>query len=218
MQEWRKTLVAGAVALSLAGCETMENTDDSTRTKTEGAVAGAVVGALLGAAIGGDAKGAAIGAAIGGGTGYLIGSEVAKRKQQYANTEDFLNAEIGRTQQLNADARAYHEQTRNEIAALDREAKDLRAKYSQGKVKSDKLNKKRREIEQMIADNRKMQESLQKEYDLNKEVVSEEAPARAKDDPYIRRLEKENKELRRQIDNLRSDGDQLAQINERLSI
>lgn len=218
MRDWQKTLVASAVAVSLTGCQTTGESEDSTRTKTEGAVAGAVVGALLGAAIGGDAKGAAIGAAIGGGTGYLIGSEVAKRKQQYASTEDYLNAEIGRTQQLNADARAYHEQTRNEIAVLDQEASNLRAQYRKGKIKSDQLTKKRRELEKVIADNRKMQESLQKEYDLNKEVVSQEAPDRRKDDPYIRKLEKENAELRRQIDNLRNDGEQLAQINERLSI
>lgn len=64
------------------------------RTVGGGAVAGAILGGLIGLAVGGSNRGAAAaigavaGAAVGGATGYYV----ARRKQQYANENDRLNA------------------------------------------------------------------------------------------------------------------------------
>jgi len=212
----KRALAAGVVlALTLTGCDTMPTMSDQNRTKAEGAGVGALVGAAVGYAVGGDAKGAAIGAAIGGAAGFALGNEVAKRKQQYANEEAFLEAEIARTERLNQEALAYHRKTKEEIAQLDRETDKLRDSYKKGKASEKDLRKKQKELDQRIAKNEEKRKELQKEYEINQQVLAEGSKG---NDKYLDRLEKENRQLKEQIGKLQKDGEQLAQINERLSI
>lgn len=190
---------------------------DSQRTKTEGAVLGGLLGGLIGLATG-DEKGAAIGAVLGAGAGYLIGNEVAKRKEKYASTEEFLDAEIARTAEFNETARAQQGRLRKEIAALDRETLELQARYRQGSATRAQLSDKKRDLDARLAKNRDFEQVLQKEYDLNTEILAAERGSRPTNDPYLSRLEKENDELRLQIEQLREGSNQLAEINERLSV
>ena len=200
-----------------AGETTESGQTDSQRTKTEAAVIGGLLGGLIGAAAG-DSKGAAIGALLGAGAGYLVGSEVAKRKEQYASTEEFLDAEIARTAEFNDTARAQHERLRRDIAALDKETASLQAKYRQGTASKDQLAAKKQDLDARLAKNREFEEALQKEHDINARILAEERQSRPEDDPYLGKLEKENNDLRRQIEQLREDSTQLAEINERLSV
>jgi hypothetical protein len=190
---------------------------DSERTRTEGAVLGGILGGLIGLAAG-DSKGAAIGALVGAGVGYAVGSEVAKRKQQYATTEAFLDAEIARTAEFNQTARAQHERLRRDIAALDKETAALQAQYRAGQASRAQLAAKKRDLDAKLAKNREFEEALQKEYEINAEILAQESKSRPAADPYLSRLEKENDDLRAQIDQLRRDSAQLAQINDRLSV
>lgn len=209
----------------LTGCVTNQpmndsagsSQSDSDRTKTEGAVFGAVLGGLIGLATG-DKKGAVIGAALGAGAGYLVGNEVAKRKQAYATDEAFLDAEIARTGEFNQTARAYNQRLRNEIAALDREADSLRARYRSGKANKRQLLAKKQELSDKIVKHQEFESTLQKEYEINSEVLAQERKSRKAADPYLTRLARENSDLKVQIDQLRTDSEQLAQINERLSV
>lgn len=140
---------------------------------------------------------------------------MAKRKQQYANDEDFLEAEIARTERLNQDAKEYHSRTRQEIAQLDKETEKLRANYKKGKASEKDLGKKRKDLEQRIAKNDEKRQTLQREYEINQEVLAQGSKG---NDKYLAKLEKENRILKEQIERLRGNGEQLAQINERLSI
>ena len=228
-----KTFVKKAVPVMLvgsliAGCvsnQPMNDTDDSggspqsdtDRTKTEGAVFGAILGGLIGLAAG-DKQGAAIGALVGAGVGYAVGSEVAKRKQEYATTEEFLDAEIARTAEFNDTARAHHERLRKEIVVLDKETKALQSKYRAGKANKAQLAAKKSQLEEKLAKNNEFEETLQKEYEINSEILAEERKVRKAQDPYLSKLEKENGDLRVQIEQLRKDSEQIAQINERLSV
>jgi len=215
-------------AALLAGCVSNPSVDDepagsgsaqtdSDRTKTEGAVIGGILGGLIGLAAG-DSKGAAIGAVVGAGLGYAVGSEVAKRKQEYATTEEFLNAEIARTAEFNDTARAQHERLRRDIAALDKETAALQAQYRAGQASRAQLAAKKRDLDAKLAKNREFEQTLQKEYEINAEILAQESKSRPAADPYLGRLEKENNDLRAQIEQLRQDSAQLAQINERLSV
>jgi chromosome segregation ATPase len=213
--------------LLLAGCVSNPAVDeptagttvqsDSQRTKTEAAVLGGLLGGLIGLATG-DEKGAAIGAVLGAGAGYVIGSEVAKRKEKYASDEEFLDAEIARTAEFNETARAQHGRLRKEIAALDRETLELQAQYRQGNATRAQLSEKKRDLDARLAKNREFEGVLEKEYELNAEILAAERQSRPQDDPYLSRLEKENDELRMQIEQLREGSNQLAEINERLSV
>lgn len=212
----------------LAGCVTNQSRNDtesatapsqsdSQRTKTEGAVFGALLGGLIGLAAG-DEKGAVIGAAVGAGAGYLVANEIAKRKEAYATSEDFLDAETARTAEFNQTARAQHQRLREEIAALDTETAGLRKQYKSGQASRDQLLAKKRQLSEKIAKNQEFESTLQKEYEINSEILAEERKTRKASDPYVARLEKENNDLKVQIEQLQNDSTQLAQINERLSV
>ncbi|MCW8906138.1 MAG: glycine zipper domain-containing protein [Sedimenticola sp.] len=194
------------------------NQSDTDRTKTEGAVFGAVLGGLLGLAAGGDKEDLALGAALGAGVGYLVGNEVAKRKQAYATNEEFLDAEIARTAEFNKTAKAYNERLQAEIVALDKETDSLRAMYQSGQATRNQLLAKKKEMDERIAKNQEFESTLQKEYEINTEVLAQESKSRKPDDPYITQLVKENSDLKAQIERLRKDSEQMAQINERLSV
>ena len=199
----------------VTGCANIQ--DDQQRTQAEGAAAGAVIGALIGYAIDKE-QGAAIGAVIGGGAGFVVGNEIAKRKKAYANTEDFLNAQIARVAEFNRTTLAYNNKLRREIASLDRESKRLQAQYKSGAIKKQTLVSKRNALNEKIASSKKLEQTLVQEQKVQSQILAEERKTRPANDPYIRKLEREVKTLQGNIDTLRSNNTQLAQIDPRLSV
>ncbi len=146
-----RALMAGVLCVPLlAGCDGGANDPGLTpeqrriraqraeqdRTVGGGAVAGAVIGGLLGLAVGGNnrgtaaAVGAVAGAALGGATGYYV----ARRKQQYANENQRLDAMTGDVRAENqqmaqfvADSRAVVAQDKADLARLRGEYANRRA-------------------------------------------------------------------------------------------
>lgn len=227
-----KPLTVCLLAATLgAGCQSNPSQDDSgsgyetsggsssdaTRTKTEGAMAGALIGGLLGYAIGGDSKGALIGAAVGGGAGFLVGNEIAKRKQQYASEEDFLDAEIVSAQEYNATTLAYNDKLRGEIAQLERDTKLLESRYRAGLAGRDEVIREREKVQQELASANQVYENLEKEYEI-KTAILQEQQQQGGDSPQVRALEQEIAQLKRNMDELQSQSVQLAQIDERLTV
>jgi uncharacterized membrane protein len=219
-------LVSGVlVAALLSGCVATGGperpdsaaSDDQTATRVQGSLLGALVGGLIGAAAG-DGKGALIGAAVGAGVGYLAGNEVAKRKAQYAREEDFLDAEIAQAEALNREAVAYNDRLRGQIASLDAESKALTARYRTGQASRDQLAAQRNSVQERLTKSRQVEENLRKEHDVKAAVAKEERGQRGGDDPYVKSLEKQVKELQANIDNLHRGSAQLARIDERLSV
>jgi hypothetical protein len=214
-------LLAGTLAV---GCQTNPTqtdtgggSSDATRTKTEGAVAGAAIGALLGYAIGGDSKGALIGAALGGGTGFFVGNEIAKRKQQYASDEDFLDAEIASAKEYNATTVAYNNKLRGEIAQLDRDTKLLESRYRAGLASRDELAREQESVQQELASANQLYDDLKKEYEIKTAILQEEQQQDG-GSPQVKALEREIAQLKKNMDELQSQSVQLAQIDERLTL
>jgi uncharacterized membrane protein len=219
-------LVSGVlVAALLSGCVATGGperpdsaaSDDQTATRVQGSLLGALVGGLIGAAAG-DGKGALIGAAVGAGVGYLAGNEVAKRKAQYAREEDFLDAEIAQAEALNREAVAYNDKLRGQIASLDAESKQLAARYRSGQANRDQLAAQRKTVQERLTKSRQVEDNLRKEHEVKAAVAKEERGQRGGDDPYVKSLEKQVKELQANIDNLHRGSAQLARIDERLSV
>ena len=222
------TLLAGAL---LAGCQSnpsqtdegggyttgSSSTSDTNRTRAEGAIGGAVIGGLLGLAIGGDSKGALIGAALGTGVGLIVGNEIAKRKQQYASEEDFLDAEIASAKEYNATAVAYNNKLRRDIAQLDRDTQRLQSRYKAGLASRDDLANERDSVKNQIASAKKVYENLEKEYEI-KVAILEEQKKKGSNTPRVRALEQEIGQLKKNMDQLQSQSVQLAQIDDRLTL
>jgi len=197
-----------------SGCASL---DDQGRTRAEGTAAGAVIGGLLGYAIG-DERGAAIGAAVGAGAGYAIGNEVAKRKQAYASTEDFLDSEIARVQEFNETTVAYNEQVRTEIARLEAEAERMQARVASGEMARSELQSERKAIALRLDKSEALEKSLARELEVQQHILAEEGGNRPEDDPYLAQLSAEVEDLQRNLNQLRDDSAQLASIDERLSV
>lgn len=142
------TSIVLATTLALGGCIGGTQTDDTTRTRSEGAIGGALLGALAGQLLGGDTKSTLIGASFGAAAGYIVGNEVAKRKQEYKNAEDLIAGETRRTEEtlyqvqkantsLEQDIRNY----RVEISRLNQQVKRDSSKRSELKAQKVKLDK-----------------------------------------------------------------------------
>ena len=95
MQRSLQTLTVACVCFIFGAC-TMNN---SNRVRTESSALGAGIGATLGYFAAGK-KGAAIGAALGGAAGLAGGHYMAKRKEHFADTQDFIRSEIAYVEQV----------------------------------------------------------------------------------------------------------------------
>lgn len=96
-----------AATVACSGCA--QKMSDGQRTRAEGTGAGAAGGAVIGHVLAGP-RGAVIGATVGAAIGYAVGDNVAKDKEQRAQSEDALNKVIAEAkastsefQQINAD-------------------------------------------------------------------------------------------------------------------
>lgn len=214
MKIMKTVLLVLLICVFIPGCAGMS---DQNRTKAEGTTVGVVAGGLLGLVIGGE-KGAAIGALAGAGVGFLVGNEIAKRKQAYASNEDFLNAEIASTQEFNNTTLAYNAKMARDIVALQKESKNLRAKYDSGKVKKSSLAAQSKSLQKRIIENQKLEDTLAKELKVQNEILTQERKDRPTDDQYIARLEKEVNILQKNLETLREGSTQLASIDQRLSV
>jgi surface antigen len=89
--------LAAAMAVSVAGCETNQQT---------GTLVGAGTGALIGASLGRGTSGRLLGAGIGAALGAIVGSEIGRRlderdRQMYAQTATYAaeSAPVGQPQE-----------------------------------------------------------------------------------------------------------------------
>lgn len=101
---------------------------DSALTRLQGVGIGVPTGGGVGAGIGalaggkkGAAIGAGIGALVGGIAGYAWGDSVAKEKNQYARTEEYVRAHIKQLDSRVDDAEETNEKLQDQIAAMRKE-------------------------------------------------------------------------------------------------
>jgi hypothetical protein len=156
----RSAIAAVLCAAMLGGCETSggfagdpsltpeqrrlrAQEQDFKRTVGEGAVAGALLGGLIGALAGGKRNRAA-GALIGAGAGALLGGAtgyyVARKKREYVNENQRLDAMTADVRQDNARLEAYVANTRTVVAQNRAELARLRASYNTRQATRDELN------------------------------------------------------------------------------
>ena len=179
-------LIAALVGLLVSGCAGM---NDQQTTVAQGAGVGALLGALAGQAIGGDTRSTLIGAAAGGLIGAAVGNSIAERKAQYANEEDFLNAEIARNQEFIREADAENRQLYADIARLDRESRRLAREYRAGKASRNALVQQKSSLEKQLAKAKQVNSLAEKQLADANTVYSESRQKRGAQDQYTRKLE-----------------------------
>jgi len=135
-----------ACSLFLSGCANMS---DGNKTRAQGTALGAVGGAILGAGVGalcglasgkpediiaGAIIGGAAGAVGGGVLGYNYGKEVAEKKAQYANSEQFYAAQINECDQNTAAIKKANVQLSRSVAELEKRKANLDQQLAAGQI------------------------------------------------------------------------------------
>lgn len=182
----RQLVIATLVGSLLSGCAGM---NDQQTTVAQGAGFGALLGAVAGQAIGGNTRSTLIGAAAGGLIGAAVGSSIAERKAQYANEEDFLNAEIARNQEFIREADEENRQLYAEIGRLDRESQRLAREYRAGKASRNAMVQQRSALEKQLAKAKQVNSLAEKQLADANTVYSESKQKRGPQDQYTRKLE-----------------------------
>lgn len=130
-----KSVLMVMLALGMTvGMNSCSEMSDGTITRMQGTGIGAAGGAAVGAGVGalaGGGDGAAIGgsagALIGGIVGYFWGDSVAKRKEAFRSTEDYIRANSRVLDNRISELRKMNSSLSDEIAELRRENRRLSA-------------------------------------------------------------------------------------------
>jgi len=203
-------------------------TDDATRTKTEGAAFGALLGGLLGAATGaalspgnrgsGALIGAGIGAVGGGAAGYVYGSNVAERKQKYANEEDRLDGEITVVKKYNADLQQQNTALASNINDLKVRIKQLQSKKTSLKEKAYLTDEEQKYVNGTLEKNNKDIARYSQELASLSQYKQEQESKSGKSAPQVASLDQEITLLRNQINTLDSNNKQMAKLADNLTV
>lgn len=122
----RSIAAVSALSMLTATVPSCSNMSDSMLTMTQGGATGALAGSAIGSLIGylctKKTKGTVIGALIGGGTGALAGLfygyKVAKAKEEYARTEDYIQANLVAIDSQIDSAKLYNAEMQTAISLL----------------------------------------------------------------------------------------------------
>jgi len=203
-------------------------TDDATRTKTEGTALGALLGGLVGAATGaaldsgnrgrGALIGAGIGAVGGGAAGYVYGSNVAERKQKYANEEDRLDGEINVVKKYNADLQQQNTALASNINDLKERIKLLQSKKKSLKNKAYLTAEEQKYINGTLEKNNKDIARYNQELASLSQYKQEQESKGGKSAPQVASLDQEITLLRNQINTLDSNNKQMAKLSDNLTV
>lgn len=154
VSHFRHRLIATAASLLLAvpACST-----DRSQTVGQATGVGALLGAAVGAGIGyavdkgdGAAWGAALGAAAGAGTGYVVGSNTADDKEEYARLESTLQGDIAQAQTQRSTTNQQIAAIHSDLDRLEQEHRNLLASRDSYDVKRAQLVARKNELDRSI--------------------------------------------------------------------
>ncbi len=184
------------------------NTGCVSTTEGQGAALGSLAGLGIGALAckGKDqAKCMAAGAVIGGGLGYAAGTVVAERQKQYANDEDFFDAQITQTAQLNRKLASDNSSLRASIKSDQRQLSSLNAKYKKGQATGDQLTAAKSSLDQKRLASEKSYNAAKQELEVQKTVLADMKKKGASQAGRVKKMEKEVVNLQKQVDDLQEN-------------
>lgn len=195
-----------ATAMAVTSLCTL-NTGCVTSTEGQGAALGSLAGLGIGALAcqGKDqAKCMAAGALIGGGLGYAAGTVVAARQKQYANQEDFFDAQITQTAQLNRKLATDNKSLRASIRSDQRQVAALNAKYKRGEASGDQLKAAKSSLDQKRLAAQKSYDEAKNELSVQQAVLADMKKQGASQTVRVKKLDKEVNKLQAQIQDLQT--------------
>ncbi|NKC21224.1 hypothetical protein CWC29_020805 [Pseudoalteromonas sp. S4498] len=167
----RKNLVAASIMTALlSGCAM---TDD-TKTRAEGASTGALIGGALGLVLGDNKQAAMIGALIGAVAGDLYTKSVVKKKQDYANTELYMQDVIKGAQEKLIAAKNEREKIHLEIEGYTAQLESIEAESQKRSAEYSGLETQKDSLSKAVSKSAKLVEILTEEIQYQKDVLAQE--------------------------------------------
>ncbi|MBR8844296.1 MULTISPECIES: glycine zipper domain-containing protein [Pseudoalteromonas] len=167
----RKNLVAASIMTALlSGCAM---TDD-TQTRAEGASTGALIGGALGLVLGDNKQAAMIGALIGAVAGDLYAKSVVKKKQDYANTELYMQDVIKGAQEKLIAAKNEREKIHLEIEGYTAQLESIEAESQKRSAEYSSLETQKDSLSKAVSKSAKLVEILTEEIQYQKDVLAQE--------------------------------------------
>lgn len=199
-----------AVAL-LAGCGS-----DRANTQAGGTAFGAALGCGLGVLIGGNAQSCAIGAAAGGVTGYVAGTAVANKKEEYAQREDTLDSQTASAQQMNSALLDRNAQLRTDLAAREKRLAALEQGVSSSTTTKKQLSQERDQVRRRINDLQPVVSSAGEEL-AQQQGLLREAQAKGASPDDVAEYKAQVAAMERNVAELNQLVQQYAEVDDRIS-
>lgn len=189
--------------------------NDQNATRAQGAGAGAALGAGIGALVGGDTEDILLGAAVGGLAGLAVGEAVARKKADYATTEDMIVQERRIVSEKADQVGAYNASLERNLDVLNNDIAALETEITRGRdEQAARLELRRRAAADLDLARQHLAE-VNQEIDVSRKVyfeaLSGSEPVNLVEwDRRIRELERRRDELARLIGDFETSARRIA--------
>ncbi|SIO96322.1 YMGG-like glycine zipper-containing protein [Vibrio spartinae] len=165
----------GFVSIGLFGCLLLSGcaSTDRERTVYEGTAIGGIVGGTIGAVFG-DSKGALIGGVIGAAVGSIYGDSVAKKKENYASTESYMNAVISEGEETLVGIKSERINLTKHVQAQRKLLAQLKNKRLEQTEKNQILRDTKKQAQQDLEYTQKLLAHLDEELRIQQKTMEEE--------------------------------------------
>ncbi|MEY3219171.1 MAG: hypothetical protein RIT27_528 [Pseudomonadota bacterium] len=212
-----KTTAVVALTTVLASCAQM-GFDDQSSTQMEGSLLGAGLGAALGGLINGR-DGALWGAAAGAGVGFLVGNEVAKRKQSYSSQEALISGETQRVANLVQEIENTNAILRQDIASYNAQISSLKAQMQRDSSKREQLRQQKSKIDKRYQQAKKSLQAVENELKTAETLHADTKKQAAKKNVNeLRHWENKINSLRSEKVKLEKNTQQLQSVSNTISL
>lgn len=171
------TLVQVSLRAEEKSPESYELQHDQTVTRAEGLLWGALLGGIIGAISGDEKKDkikkAGLGAVVGAMAGFLLGNEVAKRKEQYVSREEALKEEVARLNQLIDNGQNINQQLVEEFKDYDQKIAQLQQELTEKNALALDLQRQKRKLKNQYREAQKTLATIKDELAISQQLYQE---------------------------------------------
>ena len=220
-------VIAFPLFIGLSGCANQPPINDSTnnqplmtdatKTKAQAAGLGAILCTIPCLIFVSDKALCAIAGSACAALGWWAGDKVNESKEQAAGNEAFLDAEIKKTQAFNQEATQHNQKIQQELRVMEEELSKLSSNSKKSQSTKAALVREQSKFKVLAVSNKKMLNNLEAEYAVKKDFLAKNSQP-ASNDKRLESLKKETEKLSTNIQQLKDSNEQLAKMDNKLSM
>ena len=210
-------VIAFPLFIGFSGCANQPPMSDSTATVVQGTTVGALLLTVPCLIFVRDKVLCAAAAVVGGGVGAAAAVYVSNEKGKAVVTEAALDTEIKNTQDFNQKAQQHNQKIQQELLVMEEELSKLSSNSKKSQSTKAALVREQSKFKVLAVSNKKMLNNLEAEYAVKKDFLAKNSQ-RASSDKKLQSLNTETEMLSKNIQQLKDSNEQLAKMDNRLSM